>query len=151
MVGTWPPLTHPRHWKPCQFSGPWPLFLRGFVALPGVQHMSCILMHFALNAELSGSEWLALRQKSSMTACVSIGMHTPPPRLVLQRERERDRERFTKMSGKSKDKQLCVCPFWVEAAPAAKAGKVRWLLRGAKIDQNRFFFKGDILFDYCMS
>lgn len=43
---------------------------------------------------------------------------------------------------------LCVFPFWDEAAPAAKAGKVRWLLRGVKIDQNRIVLKSKMFFIY---
>ena len=59
------------------------------------------------------------------------------------------RKRFTKMSGKRKHKQfVCVFPFWDEAAPAAKAGKVRWLLRGVKIDQNRIVLKSKMFFIY---
>lgn len=62
---------------------------------------------------------------------------------VLQRERDSQ-----KCQASANISNLCVFPFWDEAAPTAKAGKVRWLLRGVKIDQNRIVLKSKMFFIY---
>ena len=82
--------------------------------------------------------------KQRQLVCAHWYAHSSPLSVkVLQRERDSQ-----KCQANANISNLCVFPFWDEAAPAAKAGKVRWLLRGVKIDQNRIVLKSKMFFIY---